>query len=178
MGAYRQQGEAAYDGVARFLHWLVVVLIAAQFLIGWTMPGVHRGTQPTGLIAWHLGVGAALVAAMAVRVVWRVTHRPPPDSLPPMLSTVSRLTHLLLYAALIVVPLLGWANASSRGWNVKLFGMIDLPALTPTGSALGHAMGDVHGALAWALLALICAHVAAVLFHAFVRKDGVVQRMI
>ena len=115
---------------------------------------------------------------MAARVDWRITLQPPPDSLPPMLSTVSRLTHFLLYTALIVVPLLGWDNASSRSWKVKLFGTIDLPALTPTGSALGPAMGDAHRALVWALLALICAHIGAALFHAFVRKDGVVQRMI
>ena len=178
MEADRQHEQAAYDGVARFLHWLVVVLIAAQFLIGWTMPDVHRDSQPIGLIAWHLSVGAALIAAMGVRVVWRVTHRPPPDALPPILSIASRLTHFLLYAALIVVPLLGWANASSRGWNVKLVGAIDLPALTPAGSAFGHAMGDVHGVLAWVLLALIGSHVAAALFHAFVLKDRVVKRMI
>ncbi len=44
-----------YDGVARFLHWLIVLLIAAQFVIGWTMPDIHKGTLPEGLIAWHLG---------------------------------------------------------------------------------------------------------------------------
>ena len=66
---------AGYDGVARFLHWLVVLLIAAQFVIGWTMPDIHKGTRPDGLIAWHLGVGATLIAAVVVRIVWlRFAH--------------------------------------------------------------------------------------------------------
>jgi cytochrome b561 len=168
----------AYDGVARFLHWAIVILITAQFVIGWTMPDIHRDTQPVGLIAWHLGVGAVLVAAVAIRIVWRLTHRPAPASLSPLLSTVSRATHFLLYAALVAVPLLGWGNASSRGWTVRLFGVVPYPGLSPVGSSIGHTMGDVHGVLAWVLFALICAHVAAALFHRFVLKDGVLQRML
>jgi cytochrome b561 len=174
----QERHKSTYGRVARFLHWLVVVLIAMQFVIGWTMPGVHRDTQPLGLIGWHLVVGATLIAAMAVRIVWRVTHKPPPHALPLVLSAVSRATHFLLYTLLIAVPLLGWANASSRGWVVGWIGMLRLPALTPTGSPFGHAMGDVHGELAWVLFALICMHVAAALFHRFVLKDRVLQRMI
>jgi cytochrome b561 len=169
--------KPAYDRVARFLHWLVMVLIAVQFVIGWTMPGVDGNTRPLGLIAWHLAVGTTLILAMAVRIVWRFTHKPPPHALPPVLSAVSRATHFLLYAFLIAVPLLGWANASSRGWAVGLFGVFHLPALTPTGSSFGNAMGDIHGDLAWVLFALIGMHVAAALFHRFVLKDRVLQRM-
>jgi cytochrome b561 len=169
--------DPAYDGVARFLHWIVVLLIAAQFVIGWTMPDVHRDTKPMGLIAWHLGVGAALIAAMAARIVWRLTHRPPPGTLSPAMSMISRITHFLLYAALVIVPLLGWANASSRGWAVRLLGVLNLPALLPAGSTAGHAAGDIHSVLAWVLFALIVMHVAAALFHRFVLKDRVLQRM-
>ncbi|CAM2153992.1 cytochrome b [Paraburkholderia tropica] len=177
MSAIKQNGNETYGLVARLLHWSIVVLVAAQFVVAWTMPDVHRDTQPVGLIAWHLAIGTALIAAMAVRVVWRVTHRPPPGTLPPLLATVSRSTHFLLYAALIAVPLLGWANASSRGWKETVFGALPLPALVPTGSTAGHAMGDIHGALAWALLVLIGVHVGAALFHRFVLKDKVLQRI-
>jgi hypothetical protein len=109
------------------------------------MPDVHKGTQPTGLIAWHLGVGAVLIAVMTIRITWRITHRPPPDTLAPLLSAVSKITHLLLYVALIAVPLLGCANASSRGWAVSFLGTVRYPNLTPVGSSLGHAMGDIQG---------------------------------
>ena len=178
MTNFRQSAETAYDGVARSLHWLIVVLVATQFVIGWTMPDFHHDTKPVGLIAWHLGVGATLVAAMAVRIVWRLTHRPPPDALSPLLRVVSRTTHFLLYTALVVVPVLGWVNASSRGWTVKLLGLMPYPSLTPAGSAFGHEMGDVHGVLAWVLFALIGSHVAAALFHRFVLRDQVMQRML
>jgi len=168
----------AYDAVARTLHWLTALLVAMQFVIGWTMPDVHKDTQPANLIAWHLGVGATLVAVMAIRVIWRLTHWPTPDELPRLLSVVSHITHVLLYAALVLVPLLGWINASSRGWTVRLLGVVPYPALSETGSAFGHEMGDVHGILAWVLFALIGLHVVAALFHRFVLKDDVLQRML
>lgn len=166
-----------YDGVARFLHWLIVLLVAAQFVLGWTMPDVHRDTQPVGLIAWHVLVGTTLVAAMVCRIVWRLTHRPPAVELAKPLRIISSLTQLALYALLIIVPLLGWINASSRGWSVTLFSAIPLPALSATGSSFGHEMGDVHGTLAWVLFALICLHVAGALTHMFVFRDRIAQRM-
>jgi cytochrome b561 len=171
---YEQQ---TYGSIARILHWLIAMLIAVQFVIGWTMPDVHRDTRPTGLIAWHLGVGAALVAVVAIRIVWRLTHPAPPDGLSPLLRAVSRITHFLLYVALVAVPLLGWANASSRGWDVKLLGLLRYPNLTAVGSPVGAAMGDLHSVLAWVLFALICMHIAAALFHRLVLKDQVMQRM-
>lgn len=178
MAKVQHSTRPAYDAVARTLHWLTVLLIAMQFVIGWTMPDIHKGTQPVGLIAWHLGVGSALIAVMVIRLVWRLTHWPAPDELPPLLSVVSRITHFLLYAALVMVPLLGWINASSRGWTVRLLGLVPYPALSETGSSFGHEMGDVHGVLAWVLFALIALHVAAALFHRFVLKDHVLQRML
>ena len=178
MAQVQHSQRPAYDAVARTLHWLTVVLIAMQFVIGWTMPDIHKGTQPVGLIAWHLGVGSTLIAVIVIRVIWRLTHWPTPDELPPLLSVVSRITHFLLYAALVVVPLLGWINASSRGWTVRLLGVVPYPSLSEPGSAFGHEMGDVHGVLAWVLFALIALHVAAALFHRFILKDHVLQRML
>ena len=178
MTRFYEMRQPAYDTAARMLHWLTVLLVALQFVIGWTMPDVHKDTQPVNLIAWHLGVGATLVAVMVIRVIWRLTHQPTPDELPPLLGNVSRITHVLLYAALVIVPLLGWIKASSRGWTVRLLGVVPYPALSEPGSAFGHEMGDVHGILAWVLFALIGLHVVAALFHRFVLKDHVLQRML
>lgn len=169
---------AGYDGIARFFHWLVVLLVAAQFVIGWIMPDIHKGTRPEGLIAWHLGVGATLIAVIVLRIVWRIAHRPAPAQVSPFLRVVSHITHGLLYLALLAVPLLGWANASSRGWSVKLFGLLPYPAIAPVDSPVGHEMGDIHGYLAWVLFALIALHIAAALFHRFILKDRVLQRML
>lgn len=128
-----------YDSVARSLHWLTVALIVTQFGIAWTMPEIHRGTEPVGLIGWHLSIGLTILAVVLFRVLWRLSHvePAPPVTLSPLLQAVSRFTHVSLYAMLVALPMLGWANASARGWSVKLFGTIPLPPLTSIGSPLG-----------------------------------------
>jgi cytochrome b561 len=168
-----------YNAGSRALHWLVAALVIAQFAVAWTMPEVERGTPPVGLIAWHLSIGTAILAVMLLRLIWRMTHPAPPapSDLPRSLQLVSRATHYLLYATLIALPFGGWANASARGWPVKLFGAIPLPALAPKGSAWGLAAGDVHMAAATALLVVIGLHLAGSAYHAFVLKDGTVRRM-
>ena len=168
-----------YTTTAKLLHWLVLVLLLAQYALGWTMPHVHRGTQPIGLIAWHLSVGTALVLAMVVRLLWRLSHAAPsaPADLPRWMRFCSRATHALLYLLLLALPLMGWANASSRAWPVKLFGVLPLPPLSPAGSSLGHALGDLHGIGAWVLLGLIALHLAALVYHRAIRRDNVAQRM-
>lgn len=168
----------AYDAVARTLHWLTALLVVMQFVIGWTMPHVHKDTRPDGLIAWHLGVGTLLITVVALRVVWRLLHRPAPQALSPLLAAASSVTHVALYAALLIVPLLGWINASSRGWTVKLASVVPYPSLSATGSALGHQMGDIHGTLAWVLFALIGLHIAAAAFHHWVLRDEVLRGML
>jgi cytochrome b561 len=172
--------QRGYGVGARFFHWATVLVLAGQYGIGWTMPDVHRDTHPVGIIAWHLGVGTAVLLLVIVRLLWRGTHSAPPEptTLPPILGLVARVTHWILYGLLLVLPLLGWANASSRGWTVNLLGVIALPPLSTNGSSLGDAMGDWHQVCAWILLALIATHVLAALFHHFILRDSTLRRML
>ncbi len=94
-----------------------------------------------------------------------------------LLQHAAQVTHLALYALLLVLPLLGWANASSRGWTVSLFGLLPLPPLLPTGAATGPVLGDLHGLAATLLLVGVGLHVAAVLYHQVLLKDRLLQRM-
>lgn len=169
----------AYNGGAKLLHWLVVALLGVQFAIAWTMPDIHKDTKPVDLIAWHLSVGTCILLVMLVRLAWRAasTVPPPPTDLPASLRLLSRATHFLLYALLIVLPLLGWINASARGWDVRLFGVVKLPALASSGAPWGREMGDVHQIVAWVLLGVAGLHVAGALYHQFILRDGLLRRM-
>jgi cytochrome b561 len=179
MAMSRAEGQA-YGPVAKILHWLVVLLLVAQFAVAWTMPPIRRGTSPDGLIGLHLSIGALILLVVVVRAVWRLTHRAPPepDDLPAWQRFAARATHGLLYGILLALPVLGWANASSRGWSVGLFGALPLPKIMPTGSELGHVLGDIHGTLATILLYVVGLHVAAALYHAIVRRDQILQRIL
>jgi cytochrome b561 len=172
--------EQAYGSVAKLLHWLVVVLLVVQYTIAWTMPPIHRGTVPETLIKLHLSVGVLIMLVVAVRVVWRLSHRAPPepDDLPAWQRLAAGATHVLLYGILVALPVLGWLSATGRGWTVGLFGLLPLPQILATGSALGPRLGDIHSTLATILLYVVGLHVAAALYHAVVRGDQVLRRML
>jgi cytochrome b561 len=168
-----------YNVVSRCLHWALLALLIVEFSIAWTMPEVEKDTRPVGLIAWHLFFGTLILTVVLLRILWHFTQTTP-DSvpMPRWQELTAKITHRLLYIVLVVLPLMGWANASSRGWDVKLFGFIPLPALAPKESDWGHALGDVHQAVAIGLLVLVALHVAAAVYHQWILRDNLLQRML
>jgi cytochrome b561 len=144
------------------------------------MPHIGRNTQPETLINLHFSIGMIVLLVALVRFGWRVTHGEPEplDGIPPWQTASARVMHWLLYALIVAVPLLGWINASWRGFPVIMFG-IELPKLVGTRVQGWGWTGDVHALLAnYAMLALVGMHVAAALYHYAVRRDGVLQRML
>ena len=170
--------EQGYDPVAKSFHWLVVALLVAQYSTEFVLPYILPKSMLNA--AWHFSIGSTILLVMVLRLAWRLAHRspPPPATLPFGLRLVSRVTHGLFYAILIVLPLLGWTAASASGGSIFLLGLIPLPALVAKDKVLAETVGSVHGALALTLLALIGLHVAGALYHALVKQDGVVRRML
>lgn len=172
--------STGYTGTAKVLHWLILALLIAQFTVAWTMPDIKRDTPVTTLISLHFTFGICILAVAVVRVVWRVTHGEPKpeDGVPPWQTTTARAIHWLLYVLLFVVPILGWINASWRDMPIVMFGH-RLPQLVATRAPGWGWTGDVHGILAdYVMLVLVGLHVAAALYHYFIRRDRVLQRML
>lgn len=169
---------ARYDGVSRTLHWLSLLLLAAQFSLGWLMPGADSVRAPTGLVAWHVGIGTSLLAVFATRLLWVAMRRSPePVDQRGVLRFLAGAVHVSMYALLLLVPLFGWLNASGRGWAVRLAGVWDMPQLA-TPDSLGASIGEWHSASAMVLLILIGLHVFAVLVHQIGFRDSLLQRML
>jgi cytochrome b561 len=169
-----------YTGTAKALHWLIVALLIVQFILAWTMPELRRGTKPETLVNLHFSFGILILALAVVRLAWRATHGEPApeDGLPPWQVRSARLVHWLLYLLLFVLPILGWISASWRGLPVAMFG-VQLPQLVASRAPGFGWAGNVHRLLAtYALLGLVGLHVAAALYHYFVRRDRVLQRML
>jgi len=74
------------------------------------------------------------------------------------------------------VPLLGWAGVSAFPARGILFGL-SLPPIMPVNADLAKVILELHGYAAVAMLVLIAAHFAGAMMHRFVRKDGVMRRM-
>ena len=168
-----------YGMVAKVLHWLIFALLAVQYAIGSIMPHIGRKTLDEGWVSWHFSVGAAILFFILIRLVWRLLHPVPQlDTLAPWEKFLSGFTHWALYLLVLAMTLLGWAATNSRGWEVKLFGLVTLPQLAPNGSKWGHECGDIHNILVYVLLGFIVLHVTGALYHYFVKHDRVVARML
>lgn len=168
-----------YDGLAKLLHWGIVALLAVQYAVGWIMPHISARTPNESWVSWHLSIGVAILFVMAFRFAWRLFR---PVALLPAeplwQNRVAHVTHLVLYLLVIINPVLGWAAASYRGWNVFLFGAIPLPALAAKGTPWAHTAGDVHIFLIYVLLGVMALHVAGALYHHVFMRDRVLLRML
>ena len=162
---------------SRLLHWTMAPMVIAQLLIGVTM--IAALSYYPLLLAIHRPLGVAILAFAVVRLVNRLTHRPPP-----FLATMSRVerriatwSEYLLYALLLVQPLSGWAMLSAARFPVTLWGPVRLPGIAPHDIDIYAVLRQCHSIFAFLLFATFTAHMCAVLFHTLVLRDRLIDRM-
>jgi cytochrome b561 len=175
----RSAGAAdSYTTTQRLLHWIIVGLISAQYMVGAIMPHIGRNTPNEGWVNWHLSLGAAILLFVVLRLLMRFT-RPVAllDSEQKWQRQLAAATHLSLYVLVLAMCVLGWAAASFQGWTIYLFGLIPLPSLAAKGTAWAHTAGDAHDILLYVLLIPIALHIIAALYHHFVLRDRLLDRM-
>jgi cytochrome b561 len=171
---------AGYDSVAKTLHWLILLLLIAQYSVAWTMPDIGRNTPAVGLISLHFSIGVTILAIAILRLLWRWTHPVPAlrGIVPAWQYGLAYLSHGLLYLVLLVLPILGWVDSCFRGYSIDFFGLFTIPQLLASSPALAGRTGDIHAFIGTVLLVLVGLHVLAALYHLIVRRDGVFSRML
>ncbi|MCY1424455.1 Prokaryotic cytochrome b561 [compost metagenome] len=112
---------------------------------------------------------------MLVRIVVRLSFASPPlpSDLPAAQRWAAKASHVLLYALMLVMPLIGWGMLSAGGYPLPL----SLPALLPHDLKLYAVLRTAHSWLAYLLFATVLVHLAAALVHGLVRRDGVLRSM-
>lgn len=165
-----------YGRVAIALHWLIGLALLGQITFGLLLDDIAPRNTPAraGVINLHKSLGIVLGLLIIVRLVWRLTHRPPawPNSMPAWQQRAARLGHGALYACMLVMPLSGYIGSNFSKYGVKLFGLTLHPWGPPLPSVYAFFNG-LHDVTAWLLVALIAGHVMAALKHALVTRDGV-----
>jgi cytochrome b561 len=160
-------------------HWLTALLVAASFSVAWTRNAMDDLAARAFWLDVHRTIGFAVLALTGLRLALRwgagpVSRR---GDLPLGMWMASRATHLLIYAGLIAMPLLGWAQSSARARHFKLFGL-PVPSLVRHDPDLAERLGSWHTQLGWVLLGLIGLHALAALYHHYVLRDHVLRAML
>jgi cytochrome b561 len=167
-----------YSAIAIALHWVLGLAIIGAFAMGVYMSDLPMSPSRLKLYNYHKWAGVTILALSALRLLWRLTHRPPADvPMPALQARLAHLTHIALYALFFAVPLAGWAYSSAAGFPIVVYGVLPLPDFVAPDKAMAEIYKELHGILAFTLAALVIAHIAAALKHQFVDRDGLLSRM-
>jgi cytochrome b561 len=170
----------AYTITARILHWVTAALVLFTLPLGLVIAQSWGGPLQDQLYDLHRSIGALIIPIILTRAIYRWSHPPLPlpDDIPAIQRLAAEATHWALYGLLIVQPFLGWIGTSAYRAPIVVFGLFELPPIWPEDRAFSDRVLFVHGLVALAIAGLLAAHIGAALHHHFVRKDGILMRMI
>lgn len=173
--------QQSYTRTAMVYHWLIAVLIIGSFTLGLIMSDMP-GITPNKLrfYSWHKWAGVTILGLVALRLLWRLSHRAPPypASMPAWQRSSASGLHGALYLLMFAVPLSGYFYTLASGYPVVYFGLFKLPVLMDANPELKPVLKALHYWLNMAMLAAVALHVAAALKHHFIDRDGVLKRML
>ena len=165
---------------AKLLHWLGALLILLLLGHGWWMTHLApRGPDRLMHYAGHAALGYDFLALLVLRLLWRWTNQVPPlpADLKPWERAAARTGHIGLYLLMFAATVSGWALAGTgrTPFDKDVFN-IPIP-LFITDRALHAPLEDTHKYLAYALAALVLAHIVGALRHHFIKRNTVLRRM-
>jgi cytochrome b561 len=175
-----RNSAAGYGALTKFYHWTIVALFAIQFVSASVMTRLGSGPTQDATYNWHKSIGLVALLVAVLRLANRRVGELPPWA--PTLSEAERAfvhrAEQILYAAMLIMPLSGFAYVMTGGYGVRLFGAFDLPNPLPVSPPLATAAKWTHVLAGWALTFTVLGHVVLVLRHQVIHKDGLLARML
>lgn len=167
-----------FGSITKLLHWLIFLLILAQFYFVWSLPD-NSPLAPL-YIRLHKSVGFTILLIGILFYVWHIINIKP---LPPLIQPnwqyiISKVVHYTLFLLIILIPIIGYLLTCAAGKPINFFGWFTIPCLIAKNDALENIMFNIHQKLAYLILILVGIHFLAALFHHFIRKDNALRRML
>jgi cytochrome b561 len=194
--------EKRYGSVAMTLHWVIALAIMFMFALGLYMvdlPNVDPNNpnaiaEKFALFQLHKSIGLTILGASVLRLLWRLVNVVP--ELPAHMGAFERFaahaTHILFYALMIVVPVLGWMMVSASPLEIPTLYFNDINLIVPhlpvmewpvvrdlgDAKAAEDVLKEAHELMAYAMMGLLALHIAAAMYHALIKNDTVLSRMV
>ena len=170
----------SWGSLSKALHWIVVLLIINQWVIGMRADSLPVGLAKLQVLAWHKSFGITILMLAVLRLVWRWMN-PVPDlsaETRPWERVLARISHVLLYGLIFALPLTGWLMSSAKNFPVSWFSLFQLPDLVAPSEQLFRQMRSLHHTLFAVLVVVALLHVAGALKHHFIDRNDVLKRML
>src|SRR5438552_13336984 len=170
--------QVRFPAGSRLLHWIMAPMIVAMLFIGVGMAASISARYEL-LVSIHRPLGVAIFVMCVLRIVNRFINPPPelPETLPSMQRFAAKASHIVLYALMLIMPLVGWGMLSAARYPIALYGPLRLPPILPHDLTLYARLRDLHTALAYLFFATFLVHFGPALFHGLIRRDGVFDSM-
>ena len=175
------QGITSYSAPAKWLHWIMAVLIIGMIPAGITLVNLSDGPAKNLMYDLHRSTGFLILLLAVLRVLVKSRFGSPrPASVLTRFERIASVSaHHLLYLFMFLVPILGWAAMSAYGGDWKVYGLFQPPAIFPKLAESGwKQMFGLHGLAGLLLGTVILVHIAGGLLHGLIKRDGVLQRML
>jgi cytochrome b561 len=167
-------------GLISFLfHWVMAILIIGMLILGIYMTRIPISALKLELYGWHKEIGMLILMLIIFRFIWRLSViLPSLQTLPRWERIAARSVHWLFYFFMFAMPITGWLVTSAAGLPVSFFDLFTIPTLIEPSEEKLLFFSSIHQWLAYALIVVICLHVAAALKHQFIDKDDILRRML
>jgi len=171
-----------YPSPMKFFHWLVALLVIGMLGLGLYMDWLPRDHPDREMLyLLHKSIGVSVLVLVILRVLTRLrlrSHVPAPaPTLKKWEIVAAGAVHLLLYLALLAMPVTGLWMSQAYGFPVQWFGF-PVPNIFPKNLQAAELAGEVHEWIAYGLIGLIGLHVGAVIKHRFIDKADILYRML
>lgn len=157
-----------YTTTARILHWLVALAVLVQIGLGLAADWTERPLSSAFLDA-HVQLGLTILALMALRVLWRISHAPPPlpAVVPRWQRAIARSVHGTLYVLLCLMPVSGYLLWMWIGKDLAFLGVasIPVPDLAGKDEFWRSVAGYTHEYAGYALYGVVVLHIGAAVRH-------------
>ena len=167
-----------YSGVAQTLHWVIALLVISMFVLGLSLDN-YKGAEKLWWVNIHTTAGLVLFALVILRLFWRIGHRPPsmPEGTSDLVRVSGTSTHHLMYLLLFAGPIVGIVAYVWHG-RVFDFGQFKVDLGVASTKTIYEPAEVYHKYLIFTLMGLVGLHVLASLWHHFIRRDGLLWRML
>ncbi|HEY4203557.1 MAG TPA: cytochrome b [Xanthobacteraceae bacterium] len=169
-----------YNRLQRTLHWSMAAMILLAIALGIVAAYLPVGQQPRqGLLEIHKSLGITVFILAVLRAAYRLFRGEPPyrEALGPLTHLASRSAHAALYALMLLMPITGYVFSAAGGYSLPWFGLFQWPRLLPHDMDLAHWGQWLHDKTAWIIGGVVVLHIAAVVWHVTIKRDGVLARM-
>ena len=164
-----------HDPVTLALHWLIALLIVAAYAASSL---VEDGPGRAWAMTLHGSLGLLVFGLSLLRILWRgFARHPAPVPMPALMARVAHYAHGALYVMMVAAPALGLLALWASGQGISVFGLLALPSPMTASRGLAKFLEEAHELAANALVALALLHAAAAIFHQYILRDHLLERM-